>query len=53
MSDRALARPNVRDLLATLGAATKATPPDEFASFLARDFVTQQRWARELGGAPK
>jgi tripartite-type tricarboxylate transporter receptor subunit TctC len=49
----ALARPNIRDLLATLGSATKATPPEEFASFLERDFATQQRWARELGVAPK
>jgi tripartite-type tricarboxylate transporter receptor subunit TctC len=49
----ALTRPNVRELLSTLGAATKATPPEEFASFLERDFATQQRWARELGAAPK
>jgi tripartite-type tricarboxylate transporter receptor subunit TctC len=44
----ALARPNIRELLSTVGAATEATPPDEFARFLERDFVTQQRWAREL-----
>lgn len=48
----ALARPNIRDLLSTLGSATKATPPEEFAGFLERDFVTQQHWARELGAAP-
>jgi tripartite-type tricarboxylate transporter receptor subunit TctC len=45
----ALARPNIRDLLVTFGAATEATPPDEFARFLDRDFATQQRWAKELG----
>jgi tripartite-type tricarboxylate transporter receptor subunit TctC len=45
----ALARPNIRELLATFGAATEATPPEEFARFLERDFATQQRWARELG----
>ena len=49
----ALTRPNMRELFAKLGAATDPTPPDEFARFLERDFVTQQRWARELGGAPK
>jgi tripartite-type tricarboxylate transporter receptor subunit TctC len=49
----ALARPNIRDLLATLGSATKATPPEEFTRFLEGDFATQQRWARELGAAPK
>lgn len=49
----ALARPSIRDLLATFGAATDATPPDEFARFLERDFATQQRWARELGVLPK
>ena len=49
----ALARPEIRQLLATLGSATNATPPEEFASFLERDFVTQQRWASELGAAPK
>jgi tripartite-type tricarboxylate transporter receptor subunit TctC len=47
----ALARPNIHDLLLTFGAATTATPPDEFARFLDRDFATQQRWAKELGGA--
>jgi tripartite-type tricarboxylate transporter receptor subunit TctC len=46
---QALARPNIHDLLVTFGAATEATPPDEFARFLDRDFATQQRWARELG----
>jgi len=45
----ALARPNIHNLLVTLGAATEATPPDDFARFLDRDFATQQRWARELG----
>jgi len=49
----ALGRPNIRDLLTTLGAATTATPPEEFAKFLDRDFVTQQRWARELGAVAK
>ncbi|SDJ27743.1 MULTISPECIES: Bug family tripartite tricarboxylate transporter substrate binding protein [Bradyrhizobium] len=49
----ALARPNIRQLLSTFGAATEATPPDEFARFLERDFATQQRWARELGVIPK
>lgn len=49
----ALARPNIRQLLSTFGAATEASPPDEFARFLERDFVTQQRWARELGVIPK
>jgi tripartite-type tricarboxylate transporter receptor subunit TctC len=49
----ALARPNIRDLLLTFGAATTATPPDEFARFLDRDFATQQRWAKELGGGAK
>ena len=49
----ALTRPNMRELFAKLGAATDPTPPEEFARFLERDFVTQQRWARELGGAPK
>jgi tripartite-type tricarboxylate transporter receptor subunit TctC len=49
----ALARPNIRQLLSTFGAATEATPPDEFARFLERDFTTQQRWARELGVIPK
>ncbi|MFL5020286.1 MAG: Bug family tripartite tricarboxylate transporter substrate binding protein [Rhizobium sp.] len=49
----ALARANIRELFSTLGAATKATPPDEFASFLERDFATQQRWARELGALQK
>ncbi len=47
----ALARKNMRELFSTLGAATDPTPPEEFARFLERDFVTQQRWAREL--APK
>ena len=32
----ALARPNIQDLLATFGAATEATPPEEFARFLER-----------------
>jgi tripartite-type tricarboxylate transporter receptor subunit TctC len=45
----ALARQNIRELLSTFGAATEATPPEEFARFLERDFATQQRWARELG----
>jgi tripartite-type tricarboxylate transporter receptor subunit TctC len=45
----ALARPNIHDLLVSFGAATEATPPDEFARFLDRDFATQQRWAKELG----
>jgi tripartite-type tricarboxylate transporter receptor subunit TctC len=49
----AMARPNIRDLLATFGAATEATPPEEFARFLEKDFATQQRWARELGVIPK
>ncbi len=49
----ALARPNMRELLSTLGAATDATPPEEFARFLERDFSIQQRWARELGAIPK
>jgi tripartite-type tricarboxylate transporter receptor subunit TctC len=51
--EEALTRANIRELFSTLGAATKATPPEDFASFLERDFVTQQRWARELGAAPK
>jgi tripartite-type tricarboxylate transporter receptor subunit TctC len=46
---QALTRPNIHDLLVTFGAATEATPPDEFARFLDRDFATQQRWAKELG----
>ena len=46
---KALARPNMQELLSTFGAATQATPPDEFARFLEKDFATQQRWARELG----
>jgi len=49
----ALARPNIRELLPTFGAATEATPPEDFARFLDRDFATQQRWARELGVIPK
>jgi tripartite-type tricarboxylate transporter receptor subunit TctC len=49
----ALTRPNMRELFATLGAATDPTPPEEFARFLERDFATQQRWARELGAIPK
>jgi tripartite-type tricarboxylate transporter receptor subunit TctC len=49
----ALARPNIRELFATLGAATDPTPPEEFARFLERDFATQQRWARDLGAIPK
>lgn len=49
----ALARPNMRELFATLGAATDPTPPEEFARFLERDFTTQQRWAHELGAIPK
>lgn len=49
----ALARPNIRELLSTFGAATEATPPEEFARFLERDFATQQRWARDLGVIPK
>jgi tripartite-type tricarboxylate transporter receptor subunit TctC len=49
----AMARPNIRDLLGTFGAATEATPPEEFARFLEKDFATQQRWARELGVIPK
>jgi tripartite-type tricarboxylate transporter receptor subunit TctC len=49
----ALARPNIHDLLSTFGAATEATPPQEFARFLEKDFATQQRWARELGVIPK
>jgi tripartite-type tricarboxylate transporter receptor subunit TctC len=49
----ALARQNIRELLSTFGAATEATPPEEFARFLERDFATQQRWARELGVIPK
>jgi tripartite-type tricarboxylate transporter receptor subunit TctC len=48
---QALARPNIHDLLVTFGAATEATPPEDFARFLDRDFATQQRWAKELGGA--
>jgi tripartite-type tricarboxylate transporter receptor subunit TctC len=51
--NEALARPNIRELLSTFGAATEATPPEEFARFLERDFATQQRWARELGVIPK
>ena len=39
----ALTRPNMRELFATLGAATDPTPLDEFARFLERDFATQQR----------
>ena len=49
----ALARPNIRELLSSFGAATDATPPEEFARFLERDFAIQQRWARELGGTQK
>jgi tripartite-type tricarboxylate transporter receptor subunit TctC len=49
----AMARPNIRDLLATFGAATEATPPEAFARFLEKDFATQQRWARDLGVIPK
>jgi tripartite-type tricarboxylate transporter receptor subunit TctC len=49
----ALTRANIRELFSTLGAATKATPPEDFANFLERDFATQQRWARELNAAPK
>jgi tripartite-type tricarboxylate transporter receptor subunit TctC len=49
----ALTRPTMRELFATLGAATDPTPPDEFARFLERDFDTQQRWARELGAIAK
>jgi tripartite-type tricarboxylate transporter receptor subunit TctC len=49
----AMARPNIREMLATFGAATEATPPEEFARFLETDFATQQRWARELGVIPK
>jgi tripartite-type tricarboxylate transporter receptor subunit TctC len=49
----AMARPNIREMLATFGAATEATPPEEFARFLEKDFATQQRWARELGVIPK
>ena len=49
----ALARPNIRELLSTFGAATDATPPEEFARFLERDFAIQQGWARELGVIPK
>lgn len=49
----ALARPNIHDLLSTFGAATEATPPEQFARFLDKDFATQQRWARELGVIPK
>jgi len=51
--EAALARPNVRDLLSSFGTATEATSPDEFARFLERDFVTQERWARELDGLTK
>jgi len=50
---QALARSNIHDLLVTFGAATAATPPEEFARFLDRDFATQQRWAKELGVAAK
>lgn len=50
---QAMARPNIHDLLATFGAATEATPPEEFARFLDKDLATQQRWARELGVLPK
>ncbi|MBR1124199.1 tripartite tricarboxylate transporter substrate binding protein [Bradyrhizobium lablabi] len=46
---KALARQSMRELLLTFGQATQATPPEEFARFLERDFSTQQRWARELG----
>jgi tripartite-type tricarboxylate transporter receptor subunit TctC len=49
----ALARPDIHKMLLTFGAATEATPPEEFARFLERDFATQQRWARELGVVPK
>jgi tripartite-type tricarboxylate transporter receptor subunit TctC len=49
----ALTHPNIRDLFVTFGASTNATSPEEFASFLERDFAVQQRWARELGTAPK
>ena len=49
----ALTRTNIRELFSALGSATKATPPEEFANFLERDFANQQRWARELGAAPK
>jgi tripartite-type tricarboxylate transporter receptor subunit TctC len=49
----AMARPNIHDLLATFGAATEATPPEQFARFLEKDLATQQRWARELGVIPK
>ena len=50
---QAMARPNIRDMLRTFGAATEATAPEEFARFLEKDFATQQRWARELGVIPK
>jgi tripartite-type tricarboxylate transporter receptor subunit TctC len=50
---QALARTTMRELFSKLGAATDPTQPEEFARFLERDFATQQRWARELGAAPK
>ena len=49
---KALARQSMQELLSTFGAATQATPPEEFARFLEKDFTTQQRWARELGAIP-
>jgi tripartite-type tricarboxylate transporter receptor subunit TctC len=50
---QAIARPNIRALLSSYGAATEATPPEEFARFLEHDFALQQSWAQQLGGIPK
>jgi tripartite-type tricarboxylate transporter receptor subunit TctC len=49
----AIARPNIKALLSSYGAATEATPPDEFARFLEHDFALQQSWAQQLGGISK
>lgn len=44
----ALARPKIKELFGTFGAATEPTPSKEFSAFLDRDFENQERWAREL-----
>ena len=42
-----------REAMVYRSVASPWATPEEFARFLERDFATQQRWARELGAAPK
>ena len=49
----ALTRPNMRELFATLGAATDPTPPEEFARFIVRSRAEAAQLAKESGQEPQ